>query len=45
MLPKCTVNGITWVDSLFTATKCGVCDGASTGGCVDYILRQEGSLL
>lgn len=32
MLPRSTVSGISWVDSLFISTS-AVCDGADLGGC------------
>ena len=33
MLPRCTVNGISWVDSLFISTQCGVRHGADVCRC------------
>ena len=54
MLPRCTVNGITWVDSLFTATSAVCVTGLvpvdvsttfTTGGLVVIILLiQVGGL-
>lgn len=54
MLPRCTVNGITWVDSLFTATSAVCVTGlvpvdvsstfTSTGFVVIILLIQVGGL-
>lgn len=40
MLPKCTVRHYLGRFAVY-GYECGVCDGASTGGCVDYIYDRR----